>query len=65
MTTTRFRAEEAAEEEHTEHTERTAADRGGTVTALVASAKNDAWATTSDGRLQGRSTRTTPRSVKG
>lgn len=60
MTTTRFRAEEVADEEHTEHTERTAADRGGTVTALVASAKNDAWATTSDGGLEGRPNRSNP-----
>ena len=53
-TTTRFRAREAADQEHTEHFETTAADRAGTVTAIVASAKNDVWASTSDGLLEGR-----------
>ena len=54
MTTTRFRVAEAAEQTEPNRTEAEAADRGGTVTAISASAKNDAWAATSDGQLLGR-----------
>jgi hypothetical protein len=54
MTLTRFRAAEAPNQEATEHTELTSGDRLGTVSAIAASASNDAWAATSEGRLLGR-----------
>jgi hypothetical protein len=54
MIFTRFRTREAPEQENTEHFETVAADRGGTVIAISASAKNDAWAATSEGKLIGR-----------